>query len=75
MTGLFPIYLTDFNLYPLVKLHHYVSLTILKEMYFSLICPFLMYGATIRGQYLQNYSTSLNCITEKGNNNHSFFPV
>ena len=40
----------------LAKLHHYVSVTILTQLYSSLTYPFLMYGATIWGN---TYETTL----------------
>ena len=46
----------------LATLRHNISLTILKQMYFSLICPFPMCGATIWGN--TQYVTTLHpdCI-------------
>ena len=43
----------------LAKLRNYVSLTILKQRNFSLIYPFLIYGATIWGN---TYVTTLNSL-------------
>ena len=40
----------------LANLRHYVSVTILKQLYSSLIYPFLIYGATIWGN---TYETTL----------------
>ena len=41
----------------LSKLRHFVTTTVLKTLYYSLVYPFLIYGITVRGN---TYQTTLN---------------